>query len=212
MTTETSARTGLPRPQGFLTKKHEAALKFLAALACATGVFFGSAWATELSDKLQGGTHLLLMRHAEAPGIGDPPDLSLTDCSSQRNLDTRGRNQAKRIGDWLKSQGVSLARVYSSPWCRCTETAALLDLGAVEVQPALGSFFNQAQNANNSTAALQALVARTLPNSNSQALILVTHQVNIRDYVGVTVDSGEMVLAHVDRLGRVLSWQRYRSP
>lgn len=187
-------------------------MRFLAALACATGVFFGGAWATDLSDKLQAGEHLLLMRHAEAPGIGDPPDLRLTDCSSQRNLDTRGRDQAKRIGDWLKSQGVRSARVYSSPWCRCTDTAALLDLGAVEVQPALGSFFNQAQNANNSTAALQALVAQTLASSNSQALILVTHQVNIRAYVGVTVESGEMVLAKVDRLGRVLSWQRYRSP
>lgn len=187
-------------------------MKFLATIACAAAALFGSAGATDLSEKLLGGQHLLLMRHAEAPGIGDPPDLTLGDCSSQRNLDTRGRGQAKRIGDWLKSQGVRLAWVYSSPWCRCKDTATLLDLGTVEVQSALGSFFNQAEQAENSTAALQALVARTLPSSNLKALILVTHQVNIREYVGETIGSGEMVLAQVDPLGRVLSYQRYRSP
>jgi phosphohistidine phosphatase SixA len=168
--------------------------------------------ATELSDKLRTPDHVLLMRHAEAPGIGDPPQYSLADCKSQRNLDSRGRAQARATGAWLKRQGVTSAQLFSSPWCRCKDTATLLELGQVTVEPSLGSFFGEPQQADASTAGLQAFITQALPSKGERALILVTHNVNIRAYVGENTGSGDMVLARVNSQGKVLSFERYPSP
>jgi hypothetical protein len=92
---------------------------------------FGAALATagELSDALKKSDYVLLMRHALAPGFGDPSGYNLQDCKTQRNLDSKGREQAQRIGQWLKTQGVNQALVFSSAWCRCKETAEKLDFG-----------------------------------------------------------------------------------
>ncbi len=73
-----------------------------------------------------------MVRHAIAPGNGDPPNFNIGDCSTQRNLDDSGRTQARRIGRWLRSNGIKSARIYSSQWCRCLETAKLIDLGSVQ--------------------------------------------------------------------------------
>lgn len=83
----------------------------------------------ETNDALRGltrGEHVLLLRHALAPGTGDPPGFRIDNCSTQRNLDERGRAQARAIGAWLRSRGVTAMAVYSSQWCRCPETARLL--------------------------------------------------------------------------------------
>ena len=90
----------------------------------------------DLETRLQQGGHVLMMRHAYAPGFGDPPGFQLDDCTTQRNLDTAGRAQASAIGDWLRRQGVQEAQVYSSLWCRNLETARLLNLGPVTPLPA----------------------------------------------------------------------------
>lgn len=86
---------------------------------------------------------VIIVRHAIAPGTGDPSNFEVDDCSTQRNLDTSGRNQALAMGDWLRSQGVDSARVYSSQWCRCKDTAELLKLGPVKELPALNSFYQR---------------------------------------------------------------------
>ena len=168
--------------------------------------------AADLADKLRGGDHVLLMRHGEAPGVGDPPNLRLGDCSTQRNLDAAGRQQARAVGVLLKQQGLTEARVFTSPWCRCQDTARLLDLGPVTIEPALASFFNDPQLAAATTAAWRAVVARTLDGQKGKPVIMVTHHVNILDILGENIASGEMVLARVDRQGRVLSYQRLRAP
>lgn len=180
-------------------------LLMLLALATQAG-------ASELQQKLAAGDHVLLMRHADAPGVGDPPGYSLADCATQRNLGAEGRAQAGRIGAWLRQQGVAGARVFSSPWCRCKDTAALLGLGPVTEESALGSFFGEPQQAEASTVRLRAFVARTLAARKGAPLILVTHNVNIAAYVGASLGSGDMVLARVDKSGRVVSHQRYPSP
>lgn len=74
---------------------------------------------------LRRGGVVLAMRHALAPGTFDPEGFRLDDCSTQRNLDEEGREQARRVGGWLRAQGLQPARVRTSPWCRCVETAAL---------------------------------------------------------------------------------------
>ncbi len=89
---------------------------------------------------------VLMLRHAQAPGVGDPPGFRLDDCATQRNLDDSGRRQARALGSRLANAGVATARVYSSQWCRCLETARLLQLGPVSELPALNSFFERSQD------------------------------------------------------------------
>jgi hypothetical protein len=86
---------------------------------------------------------VVALRHALAPGTGDPPGFVLDDCSTQRNLDGRGRDQARAMGERLREAGLGDAAVFSSRWCRCLETARLLALGPVTPLPALDSFFGR---------------------------------------------------------------------
>lgn len=175
-------------------------------------LLLGSASASDLADKLKQPHYALLMRHTLAPGVGDPTGYTLSDCSSQRNLSAQGRQQAVRVGQWLRQQGVSSAQVRTSPWCRCKDTALLLDLGKPAVEPALASFFDEPQRAGEFTQHLQKLLAQARQTKGSQALVLVTHHVNILDYMGENVDSGDMVLVQFDAQGKLLSAKRYPRP
>ena len=168
--------------------------------------------AGELGDKLQRADYVLLMRHALAPGIGDPEGFRLEDCSTQRNLNQTGATQSGRIGGWLKQQGVVNAQVFSSPWCRCLDTARLLKAGPVTPERSLGSFFNDATEGQAATRELEKLIARTKAQIGNKPLLLITHHVNILAYIGENIDSGDMVLARIDGAGKVLSYQRYASP
>ena len=105
-----------------------------------------SAYANELAiwDKLQGSNpkgYVLLLRHTLAPGVGDPENFKLNDCSTQRNLSQAGRDDAKAVGDWLKRREIKVARVESSRWCRAKETAQLLGIGRVRFNSNLDSLF-----------------------------------------------------------------------
>ncbi|MCB1915645.1 MAG: histidine phosphatase family protein [Rhodocyclaceae bacterium] len=131
---------------------------------------------------------LLIIRHALAPGYGDPPEFRLGDCSTQRNLDERGRDQARRLGDRLRAAGISRAKVFSSQWCRCLETARLLDLGPVEPLSALNSFYQRRQQRGDRLSALRAFLA-ALP-ADGPPTILVTHQVTISALTGSGTPSG----------------------
>ena len=91
-----------------------------------------AAWAA-----LAKGGHVVLIRHANAPGTGDPPGVKADDCRTQRNLDDFGRAQAKALGETFRARGVRVGRVVSSPWCRCVETARLMALGTVETSASL---------------------------------------------------------------------------
>ena len=99
-----------------------------------------------LLEDLTDGQHVLLMRHADAPGVGDPPGYRLDQCSTQRNLGEVGRQQSVLIGRWLTAQGVSTPKIFSSAWCRCVDTGRLLALGSVTVEPSLNSFFEKMFN------------------------------------------------------------------
>lgn len=201
-------------PLFHLTRKHNMGklirsfgLALIVALTLPFPVIAG-----ELGDKLQRADHVLLMRHALAPGIGDPEGYRLDSCTTQRNLNQVGATQAARIGGWLKQQGVASAEVFSSPWCRCLDTARLLKVGPVTPERSLGSFFNQATDGQAATRELQQFIARTKAQGSKKPLLLVTHHVNIQAYIGENVDSGDMVLARIDSAGKVLSYQRYASP
>lgn len=181
-------------------------------LVCLLGVIGSHSNASELSELLKANDHVLLMRHALAPGVGDPAGYQLDNCKSQRNLDVQGRAQAQRIGQWLKSQGVRDALVFSSAWCRCKETAEKLGLGTPVHEAALNSFFDDMRQGPQSNVKLQKFIETQLKSKSSKALILVTHHVNIAEFMGENVGSGDMVLAKVSPQGRLLSYKIYPSP
>jgi phosphohistidine phosphatase SixA len=165
-----------------------------------------------LLEDLTDGQHALLMRHADAPGVGDPPGYRLDQCATQRNLGEVGKQQSVLIGRWLTAQGVSSPKVFSSAWCRCTDTARLLALGAVSIEPSLNSFFDDMSLAKPQTAALQTFVAASLKAHPKQPLILVTHHVNIEAFTGRVVAVGDMVLVRVKPDGSHVSHQVFPSP
>jgi phosphohistidine phosphatase SixA len=146
----------------------------------------------EMIERMKAGGHILMIRHALAPGTGDPANFRIGDCSTQRNLDNRGRKQAKAIGDWLRSNGITSARVYSSQWCRCLETAKLLEMGLVSELPALNSFFEMTQDRHPNLKALRTFIAQQP--SDGALIILVTHFVTISAVADEAVSSGEGVL------------------
>lgn len=148
-------------------------------------------------EKLRSDNHFAMMRHALAPGFGDPAGFSVGDCETQRNLSEKGLEQAKSIGKLFHENGIQSAQVYSSQWCRCLDTAALLYLGQVKELPVLNSFFGHNEREKAQTEELtQWLERRDL----STPIILVTHQVNITAFTHVYPDSGEIIV--VQRLGK----------
>ena len=165
-----------------------------------------------LAEDLSDGRHVLLMRHADAPGFGDPKGYQLNQCATQRNLGEAGKKQSQIIGQWLKSQGISNARVFSSPWCRCLDTAKFLNLGPVTIAPELGSFFDDMSLEKEQTRNLEKLIKAQLSLNVKTPIIMVTHHVNIQAFTDKVVNVGDMVIVKVDQNGRYVSYQHYPSP
>jgi broad specificity phosphatase PhoE len=146
----------------------------------------------DIIERLNAGGHILMIRHALAPGNGDPANFQIGHCSTQRNLDETGRAQARGLGDWFRANGIGSARIYSSQWCRCLETAGLLRLGAVKELPALNSFYERIQDREPNIRALRRFIARQPV--DGELIILVTHFVTIGAMTGESVSSGMGVL------------------
>ena len=159
-----------------------------------------AAWAA-----LQRDGAIVLFRHANAPGVGDPPGFKLGDCSTQRNLDDAGRAQARRIGETFRARKVAVRAVHTSRWCRARETAELAFPGLVREQPVFDSFFGDRQDEPARTAAARKLLAQW---QGPGVLVVTTHQVNITALTGLGAASGEGVVVRasddrVEVIGRV---------
>ena len=141
-----------------------------------------------------------VMRHALAPGYGDPAGFTLGDCTTQRDLDDRGRAQARAVGAAFRDAGVSVDLILSSRWCRCRHTAEETALAPVEAFAALDSFFADRSTAGAQTAAVRRRLAAADP---ARKLLLVTHQVNITALTGRSTRSGEVVVIRVAEDGSV---------
>ncbi len=140
--------------------------------------------------------HFVLFRHALAPGTGDPLDFKIGDCATQRNLSDTGREQARALGNHFRAAGIEKATVLSSQWCRCLETARLLDLGEVAELPALNSFYEAPQTRSTRLEQFQEwLQIHPLDGPT----VLVTHQVTISALTGEFTGSGDGVV--VEHLG-----------
>jgi len=154
-----------------------------------------------LIDKLKKGGAVLLIRHALAPGIGDPQEFDVNDCSTQRNLNDEGREQARAIGQWLRKRGINNVKVYSSQWCRCLETARLMNLGSVTPLPALNSFFERSEDREPNISALKQFVRDNI--KPDELIIMVTHQVTISELTDKWTDSGHGKLVRPDQVGGI---------
>ncbi|MBL8518768.1 MAG: histidine phosphatase family protein [Betaproteobacteria bacterium] len=145
---------------------------------------------------LQGGGHVILMRHATTvTGTGDPPGYRLEDCATQRNLSDAGRAEARRIGDMFRDRKVPVGDVRSSLWCRCLDTAKLAFGKAVAWAP-LNSFFDTPRLSAPATEAVRQHLATLKPGRENH--VFVTHQVNISALTGVHPAMGEMVVLKLD--------------
>ncbi len=144
--------------------------------------------------------YVLLLRHSLAPGVGDPENFKLGDCSTQRNLSQEGRDDASEIGAWIKRQKVKIYRVESSRWCRARQTAKLLDIGKVKLNKNLDSLFRES-NLESHPKTLKTKQQIISHRNKSGLLVLVGHYVNIAALVGVGVDSGEGVIVKANKNG-----------
>jgi phosphohistidine phosphatase SixA len=148
----------------------------------------------DIWQKLRTGRgYAVLLRHALAPGTGDPAGFRLGDCSTQRNLSLEGRRQAIAIGAQWRRERVPVDRVLTSRWCRARDTARLLAVGTVTAYPDLDSSFTVSDSvAARRTAKVRGLIKRHA--GQPGVLVLVGHQVNITDITGVVPSSGEGVV------------------
>ena len=135
---------------------------------------------------------VIFLRHALAPGTGDPANFDLGDCQTQRTLDATGRKQARAIGRKLAASGVTFGTIYSSQWCRCLETAQLLGLGPVIPFSGLNSFYEDHAPREPTLAELTAKL-ESLPR-DGKPIVMVTHFVTISAITNIAATSGGMVL------------------
>ena len=151
-----------------------------------------AAWADDaLWALLQRGGQVVLVRHAlTEPGVGDPPNFRVEDCSTQRNLSEEGRREAQRLGEALRTRRIPVAKVMSSPWCRCLETSRIVFGQPAEVQPALANLFGRREREAQQVAELKKIV-RAPERGN---LFLVTHGSTTLALTGVSPATGEMVI------------------
>ena len=138
------------------------------------------------------------MRHASTePGVGDPRSFRIDDCATQRNLSDAGRAEARLVGERFRAERVRVARVYTSPWCRCRETA-MLAFGRAEDWEPLSSIFDFPHNEPDYSERVRKRIGgygRRDPGGN---VVMVTHNVNIAALSRQSVAQGEMVLMRPD--------------
>ena len=146
-----------------------------------------------LLNKLEDGGKLIFIRHAYAPGSGDPDNFNLNDCSTQRNLSNKGREQAKYIGEFFRKNNIKIDKVLSSEWCRCKETAKIA-FKNFSTNSFLNSFYSS-KYAKNKEKQIEMLNDYVKKFKSNQNLIFVTHYVLISEVLNYAPSSGEIVVS-----------------
>ena len=149
----------------------------------------------QVLKNLKNGGNLIFIRHAYAPGGGDPDHFEINDCSTQRNLSEDGRKQAKNIGNYFKKNLIPIDKVISSEWCRCKETAEIA-FRKFETNNFLNSFFSEkfSKNKKKQIKNLKKYINEWDGNKN---LVFVTHYVVISEVLDYAASSGEIVISNI---------------
>ena len=146
-----------------------------------------------LINELQKGGKLIFIRHAYAPGSGDPNNFDIYDCTTQRNLSDSGRVQSQKIGNFFEENKIPIGKVYSSEWCRCKETSSIA-FKKYETKNFLNSFFS-AKFANNRKKQIIDFDKFISTWDKDQNLVFVTHYVVISEILNYAPSSGEIVVS-----------------
>ena len=146
-----------------------------------------------LIKEFEQGGKLIFIRHAYAPGSGDPKNFNLNDCSTQRNLNDSGREQSKNIGNFFSRHNIKIYKVYSSEWCRCKETA-FIAFERFEKKKFLNSFYSPqfVKNRKKQVKEFQEFINNW---DKIENLIFVTHYVFISEILNYAPSSGEIIIA-----------------
>ena len=168
-------------------------IKTILILLISLNISFKVISENEFQNILKEGKKLIFIRHAYAPGSGDPDDFEISDCASQRNLSIEGINQSKKIGQFFIKNDVLIDKVLSSEWCRCKQTAEYA-FNDYETKSFLNSFFSQkfTQNKNKQIKELKKYVKEWNGENN---LIFVTHYVVISEVLNLSALSGEIIVS-----------------
>jgi len=162
--------------------------------ACALSVAYAAlsaAQATEpIWEALRAPGSIVVLRHSFAPGAFDPPDARLEDCATQRNLDERGRGQARQIGEAFRQNGIAVGEVLSSPRCRCLDTARLA-FGRVQPWDVLQGALNDSERRQRQLAEIKSAIAA---HRSGPPLVLVTHGSVVTDLTGLSIPMGAFVV------------------
>ena len=150
----------------------------------------------KLINQLEDGGKLIFIRHAYAPGSGDPDNFNLNDCSTQRNLSKEGRKQAKYIGEFFKNKKIKVDKVLSSEWCRCKETAVIA-FSNYKTESFLNSFFSN-KFRKNKDLQIKNLKSYIDKWDKKKNLILITHYVVILEILDYAPSSGEIVISDMN--------------
>ena len=171
-------------------------IKFLLILFISINVSIKADSNQNLINELKNEGKLIFIRHAYAPGGGDPDNFDINDCNTQRNLNYSGREQARNIGVFFKNNNIKIENIYSSEWCRCKETA-LIAFNKFETKNFLNSFFSSkfAQNKDSQINNLKEFIKN---NKGKQNLVFVTHYVVISESLDYLSSSGEIVVSDND--------------
>ena len=158
-------------------------------------LFNNKSYAEEnIVEILKKNNNIIFIRHSLAPGSGDPENINLNDCKTQRNLNSEGIKQSKKIGNFFKKNNIKVEHVFSSEWCRCKDTAyhAFENFKTFD---ALNSFYSEKfyKNKNQQIKSLKKFINSWDNNSN---LVLVTHYVVILELLGIAAGSGEIIISN----------------
>ena len=147
----------------------------------------------KLFNQLEDGGKLIFIRHAYAPGSGDPNNFNLNDCSTQRNLNDEGRKQAEYIGEFFRNKKIKIDKVLSSEWCRCKETAKIA-FKNFSTNSFLNSFYSS-KFTKNKDKQINSLNDYIIKFKSDKNLILVTHYILISEVLNYSPSSGEIVVS-----------------
>ena len=171
-------------------------IKFLLALFISINSPIKADSNQNLIKELKKGGKLIFIRHAYAPGGGDPKHFDINDCNTQRNLSNIGKNQAKKIGSFFTDNNIPIDEIYSSEWCRCKDTASIA-FNRFKTKNFLNSFFSSqfSKNKDSQMKKLKKFINSWNENKN---LVFVTHYVVIFESLNHGPSSGEIVISNKD--------------
>lgn len=146
-----------------------------------------------LVQALQKGGYVIFIRHAGTNRDHKDTDIrDLTNCTTQRNLTERGREQSKLIGEGFAALGIPVGEVLTSEYCRCFDTAQIAFGRATRVK-SLSSYIPVPPAEKQQRVQSIRRMLNTLPSSGSNTVI-VSHHEMFRDASGIALVEGEAAI------------------